>query len=97
MPMFSLTKQALDDLREIGRYTQQRWGREQRRHYLALLDRSFHDLAKNPGQGQRCDEIRAGYRKFPSGRHVIFYRQQTAGAIQIVRVLHERMDQETNL
>jgi toxin ParE1/3/4 len=97
MPMFSLTKQALEDLREIGRYTQQRWGREQRRHYLAQLDRSFHALAENPSQGQWCDEIRAGYRKFPSGRHVIFYRQQAAGAIQIVRVLHERMDQETNL
>jgi len=45
MPKFLLTRQALEDLREIGRYTQERWGREQRRHYLALLDRSFNDLA----------------------------------------------------
>ena len=97
MPTFSLTKQALEDLREIGRYTQERWGREQRRHYLALLDRSFNALAQNPNQGLRCDEIRAGYRKFPSGQHVIFYRQQAAGTIQVVRVLHERMDLETNL
>ena len=36
MPIFSLTKQALEDLREIGRYTQQGWGRDQRRHYLVL-------------------------------------------------------------
>lgn len=97
MPRFSLTKQALEDLREIGRYTQERWGREQRRHYLALLDRYFHALAENPNQGQRCEEIRAGYRKFPSGRHVIFYREQATGGIEIIRVLHERMDLETHL
>jgi len=97
MPLFSLTKQALEDLREIGRYSQQRWGRDQRRHYLALLDGYFHALAQNPGQGQRCDEIRAGYRKFLSGRHIIFYREQAADGIQIVRVLHEKMDQETHL
>ena len=97
MPKFSLTRQALEDLREIGRYTQERWGREQRRHYLALLDRSFNDLAENPSQGQRCDEIRMGYRKFPSGRHIIFFRESTGGGIEIVRVLHERMDVGTYL
>jgi toxin ParE1/3/4 len=97
MPSFSLTKQALEDLREIGRYTQERWGREQRRHYLALLDRCFQALAENPNQGQRCDEIRSGYRKFPSGQHVVFYREQTAGSIKVIRVLHERMDMEIHL
>lgn len=53
MPLFSLTKQALEDLRKIGRYTQERWGQEQRRYYLALLDRCFHALAENPNQGKR--------------------------------------------
>ena len=97
MPMFSLTKQALEDLRDIGRYTQARWGREQRRAYLSLLDGYFRALAENPSQGQRCDEIRLGYRKFLAGRHVIYYRVQTSDAIEIVRVLHERMDVETHL
>jgi toxin ParE1/3/4 len=97
MPTFSLTNRALEDLREIGRYTQERWGRDQRRNYLSQLDRYFHALAENPSQGQRCDEIRTGYRKFPSGRHVIFFRSLGTGAIEIVRVLHERMDVETHL
>jgi toxin ParE1/3/4 len=97
MPKFSLTKQALEDLHEIGRYTQQQWGRERRHQYLALLDRCFHALGENPSQGQRCDEIREGYRKFPSGRHVIFYSESAGGGIEIVRVLHERMDMGTHL
>lgn len=97
MPKFLLTRQALEDLRESCRYTQELWGREQRRYHLALLDRSFNDLAENPSQGQQCDEIRDGYSKFPSGRHVIFYRERAAAGIEIVRVLHERMDMGTHL
>lgn len=97
MPKLSLTKQALEDLREIGRYTQDRWGRDQRRHYLELLDRCFYALAENPNQGKRCDDIRSGYRKFPSGQHVVFYREQATGGIKIIRVLHERMDLEVHL
>ncbi len=97
MPRFFLTKLALDDLRDIGRYTQARWGREQRRSYLSQLDDYFRALAENPRQGQRCDEIRPDYRKFLAGRHVIYYHVQTAEAIEIVRVLHERMDVETHL
>ena len=30
MPTFTLTNLAKADLKEIGRYTQERWGREQR-------------------------------------------------------------------
>ncbi|MGE4343758.1 MAG: type II toxin-antitoxin system RelE/ParE family toxin [Geoalkalibacter sp.] len=54
-------------------------------------------MAENPSQGQRCDEIRPDYRKFLAGRHVIYYLVQTAGAIEIVCVLHERMDVENHL
>jgi len=97
MSRFSLTKQAIEDLREIGRYTQKRWGQDQRRHYLALLNRCFHTLAENPNQGQRCDEIRSGYRKFPYGQHIVFYCEQNTGGIEIIRVLHERMDLDVHL
>jgi toxin ParE1/3/4 len=97
MPLFTLTKRALDDLREIGRYTQGRWGREQRRTYLVQLDRCFRALAENPNQGERFDRVRPGYRKYPTGRHVIYYRTQSTDMIEIVRVLHERMDIDTHL
>ena len=97
MPGFTLSNKALADLKDIGRYTQEHWGREQRDLYLGMLDTSFHQLAANPLKGKDCSDIRDGYRKLNAGSHVIFYRQRSNDSIEIVRVLHGRMDIETRL
>jgi len=97
MPTFTLTNMAKADLKEIARFTQNRWGREQRDVYLQMLDVSFHQLAANPLKGKDCGDIRIGYRKLNAGSHVIFYRQMLADTIEIVRVLHGHMDIETRL
>ena len=97
MSRFLLTNAAKADLKSIGRYTQETWGIEQRKLYLTLLDRSFHDLVVNPLMGKDCGDIRPGYRKLPVGKHLVFYRQKEPDLIEIVRVLHERMDSESHL
>ena len=97
MPSFSLTNMAKADLKEIARFTQNHWGREQRDLYLQMLDVSFQQLADNPLKGKDCSDIRIGYRKLNSGSHVIFYRQTLVDTIEIVRVLHGHMDIETRL
>lgn len=97
MPGFTLTNQALADLKDIARYTQKKWGREQRNHYLTMLDDCFHQLAANPLVGKDCSDIRSGYRKLKAGSHVIFYRQTHSDMVEIVRVLHGRMDVEARL
>jgi len=96
MPGFQLTARAKADLRSIGRYTQATWGREQRNIYLTRLDACFHLLAREPERGRACDVIRPGYRKYYVGRHLIFYRQ-SPGGIEIIRILHDRMDIEVHL
>ena len=97
MPSFTLTNMAKADLKEIGHYTQNRWGRDQRDQYLKMLDVSFQKLAANPLKGKDCSDIRIGYRKLNAGSHVIFYRQTLTDTIEIVRVLHGYMDIETRL
>jgi hypothetical protein len=49
------------------------------------------------GTGRDCAAIRPGYRKHGVGRHIIFYRSIADDCIEIVRVLHERMDAERHL
>lgn len=97
MPSFSLTNQAIADVLEIGRYTEEHWEQVQRDKYLSLIDESFRSIAQNPSQGRNCSEIKTGYRKKNIGSHVIFYRQIADDKIQIVRVLHGRMDYASHL
>ena len=53
-------------------------------------------LADTPLVGKICDEIRAGYKKFPIGSHIIFYKDGAGSSIEVVRILHKRMDVELN-
>jgi len=94
---FDLTKSARDDLRAIARFTQSQWGIRQRNSYLKEMDQIFHSLAKNPLMGKACDEIREGYRKFPHGIHVIYYRLPNEDDLLIVRILHGAMDVDSGI
>lgn len=93
MKGFFLTHAAKADLKAIARYTEKTWGREQRNRYLMQMDATFRRLVELPNLGRQCDEISAGYRQFPVGKHLIFYRTHPE-EVEIVRILHERMDVE---
>ena len=56
---------------------------------------AFSELAASKRVGQKCD-VRDGYFKIPVGAHVIYYRQ-ASDAIEVVRVLHGRMDVNRHL
>ena len=88
---FALSEDALDDLRRIGRYTQNEYGVEQRKNYLSQLDKRFVQLSKSPHLGRERPEIKPGYRSVVEGRHVIFYRVKDTN-IEILRVIHGSMD-----
>ncbi|MDA3902458.1 MAG: type II toxin-antitoxin system RelE/ParE family toxin [Desulfuromusa sp.] len=97
MASLTLTEAAKGDLKNIARFTQSRWNREQRNNYLKILDSNFCQLANNPAMGMACNEIKAGYYKFPAESHMIFYRKRADQKIEIVRVLHKSMDVEIQL
>jgi len=97
MKPFALTQKAKSDLRAIAIYTEQRWGKDQRNLYIMQLDDAFRFLANNPQAGKRCDDIKPGYRKFPQGSHIIFYRDGTDFVVEIVRILHDGMDVDVAL
>jgi toxin ParE1/3/4 len=80
------------DLKSIATYTQRKWGKSQRGIYLKQFDAVSHLLANSPDVGTKCDFIKLGYRKFPNMSHIIFYRSLNDTQIEIVRILHKRMD-----
>lgn len=91
MKALHFTKRARRQLAEIAVYTATTWGAEQARIYRADLDKTLHALCWEPLMGSDIGSVRKGYRSFPSGRHVIFYRL-LGNRLEVTAILHERMD-----
>ena len=92
MSAFRISNAAIADMLDIGRYTQKAWGLSQSNLYLKRLDKSFHIIAKEPKIGRSCDNVIYGYRKYPEGKHIIFYRIADDKVVEIMRILHQAMD-----
>ncbi len=59
--------------------------------FIDLLVHHFQVLGRNPYAGRIRDDLRKGYRSFPVGQYVIFYRVQSPG-VQIMHIIHGRRD-----
>ena len=97
MSRYLLSPAARADLEQIWDYTHERWGAEQAEAYLSDLVRAMQRASANPVIGRACDDIRPGYRKLPAGSHVLFYRTTDEGVVDVVRILHRRMDVDRHL
>jgi len=78
------------DLEDIWSYTALRWSAEQAESYHAAIIATFEGLAAGNKQG-RSSDVRDGYFKYAVGSHLVFYRRSET-IIDIVRILHQRMD-----
>jgi toxin ParE1/3/4 len=91
-----ISPRAQADLDEIWDYTVERWSENQAESYIRDIWQAIEVMAGDPRRARACDDIRSGYRKYPVGAHVLFFRTLDDG-IDIVRILHQRMDFERHL
>jgi toxin ParE1/3/4 len=96
MSRFVLSPRARDDLDGNWTYTARRWGADQAERYLRRIAEAVELIAETPALGRTCDHVREGYRKYPVGSHVLFYRAIDDG-VDVVRILHQRMDFDRHL
>lgn len=92
MSRYLLSPAAQDDLEEVVDYICQRWDIDQAETYLRELQHAIERAAATPHLGRACDDIRPGYRKLAAGSHTLYYRPTGDGVIDIIRILHQRMD-----
>lgn len=97
MGRYLLSPAAQADLEDIWDYTVQRWDVEQAEEYLRGLQHAIERAAANPRVGRSCDEIRPGYRKLAAGSHTLYYRLSPDRIVDVVRILHQRMDVDRHL
>ncbi len=96
MSGYVLSPRAKTYLDDIWDYTERNWGTEQAKAYIRLIGAAIQTVAISPARGKACDHIQEGYRKYPAGSHVVFFRL-TDGGINVVRILHRRMDFDRHL
>ena len=91
-----LSPKAKSDLNSIWDYTADKRGLEQAETYIRELWDKLQPVSTNLSSSTEIDDIREGYRKIRSGSHVIFFKA-TEINIDVIRILHQRMDFDRHL
>ncbi|QCP54507.1 type II toxin-antitoxin system RelE/ParE family toxin [Trinickia violacea] len=90
-----LTPLAERDLEDIWRFTFEHWSLDQANRYHRDLIATLEALARGDKIGCVCT-VRDGYCRYAVGSHVVFYRE-TDRTLDIIRILHQRMDVDRHL
>jgi len=110
---FRLSPLARADLASIVSTSEVRWGDDAKSRYIALLSLAMLKVASDPKVFASRDrsELSTGIRSFhirhvrsadPAARverpvHILFYRAIGPSVVEIVRVLHERMEPDRHI
>ena len=94
---YVLSPRAQADLASVWDYSAERWGEGQAETYVRSIQAAIQTVSADPRRARPCDEIRAGYRRFVVGSHILFYRVVDGGVVDVVRILHQRMDVSRHL
>lgn len=89
---YQLTTRAVDDLSDIWRYTVDTWSETQADKYYQMLLRNCQDIADGLVVGKPYADVIDDLLGSAIGQHIIFYHRVQEDLIEIVRILHGRMD-----
>jgi toxin ParE1/3/4 len=90
---YKISNEAAADIENIWQYTFENWSLEHADRYVNLIIDEIEFLAKEPDSGKDLSHTRKGYRFSRVKSHIIFYRILPPDmTIEIIRVLHQRMD-----
>lgn len=92
MVPYHLTSDAESDLKEILRYTLEKWGRAQALRYAESLDRCFVEIATKSRKSRTLRHSHPALHVTRCEHHYVFYLRSERQPPQIIAVLHERMD-----
>lgn len=89
---YRISTQAIHDLNAIWVYTFHKWSKVQADRYYDLIIQEIEFIADNFLLGKSAAHTRKNYRVVKVKSHLIFYRKVENELVEIVRILHQRMD-----
>lgn len=97
MAKLILRKEAINDLSDIWEYTSETWSENQADKYYQAIKSACLDISNEPNLGKPYDKISPQVLGYSINKHIIFYHRITAEEIEVIRILHERMDLKRHL
>lgn len=97
MVKITFRQKANEDLNNIWSYTYGNWSETQADKYYATIKFACEQIGKNPEIGKIYSGINRNLLGFKSEKHIIFYHSISENEIEIIRILHERMDLKSRL
>ena len=97
MAKYFLSNKAVEDLSTIWEYTFEVWSESQADKYYKYLIDSCQGIAFQPAIGKIYPEVSVNLFGCRANRHIIFYRKTSDGEVEIIRILHGRMDLKSKL
>ncbi len=97
MTEYIISEKALEDINNIWIYTAENWSVEQADRYYNLIIDEIEYIVGNLNMARDFGKIRKSYKYSKVKSHLIFFKKDKKNEIEVVRVLHERMDIENRL
>ncbi len=97
MPHYIISQEAIEDINNIWMYTAENWSTSQADRYYNLILDEIEYIADNFESARDMGKVRKNYRYSKIKSHLIFFKKNNDKTIEVVRVLHERMDIENRL
>ena len=92
-----LRQEAINDLNKIWDYTFEKWSEKQADKYYLTIKMACNGIGKNPNIGKEYDGISKKLLGLKFGKHIIFYQRILDDRIEILRILHEKMDLQNKI
>ncbi|TXI85813.1 MAG: type II toxin-antitoxin system RelE/ParE family toxin [Crocinitomicaceae bacterium] len=92
-----LRQEAINDLTDIWNYILQKWSEKQANTYYKTIKSACSEIGKNPTIGKPYFEIKNDLFGLKSGKHIVFYCQTSPSEIDVIRILHQRMELKNRL
>lgn len=95
--IYEISEKARQDIESIWFYTLENFSKEQADRYYQLIFDEIEFIAGHFESGRPMDHLRKVYRAAKVKSHIIFYRKSKKNNVEIIRVLHQKMDIENRL
>ena len=92
MAEYIISEKALKDLNNIWIYTAENWSVEKANRYYNLIVDEIEYVSENFEITKDFSEVRKNYKYSKVKSHLIFYKKAENTELEVVRILHERID-----